>query len=173
MTPFEAWSGHKPDVTHFRIFGSRAWDRIPTKKRKALQPQSQECLFVMSSKDSKGYKMINFSTNRAFIERSAQFQEEPLPTVEVGESSSPLDPLIVSEETNEFADYDMSNNDDLITDPNSPTIPKWVSKRIHAAGELAGNPNDTRRTRSQFESALYVKDPLFVEKCYLMVESDL
>ena len=46
MTPFEAWSGHKPDVTHFRIFGSRAWARIPTKKRKDLQPQSQECLFV-------------------------------------------------------------------------------------------------------------------------------
>ena len=36
MTPFEAWSGHKPDVTHFRIFGSRAWARIPTEKRKAL-----------------------------------------------------------------------------------------------------------------------------------------
>ena len=39
---------------------------------------------------------------------------------------------------------------------------------IHAAGELAGNPNDTRRTRSQFESALCVKDPLFAEKRYLM-----
>ena len=35
MTLFEAWSGHKPDVTHFRIFGSRAWARIPTEKRKA------------------------------------------------------------------------------------------------------------------------------------------
>ena len=46
MTPFEAWSGHKPDVTHFSIFGSKAWARIPTEKRKALQPQSQECLFV-------------------------------------------------------------------------------------------------------------------------------
>ena len=45
MTPFEAWSGHKLDVTHFRIFASRAWARIPTEKRKALQPQSQECLF--------------------------------------------------------------------------------------------------------------------------------
>ena len=54
ITPFEAWSGHKPDVTHFRIFGSRAWDRIPTKKRKALQPQSQECLFFGNSEDSKG-----------------------------------------------------------------------------------------------------------------------
>ena len=46
MTPLEAWSGHKPDVTHFRIFGSKTWARIPTEKRKALQPQSQECLFV-------------------------------------------------------------------------------------------------------------------------------
>ena len=36
MTPFEAWSGYKPDVTHFRIFGSRAWARIPTEKRKAF-----------------------------------------------------------------------------------------------------------------------------------------
>ena len=36
MTPFEAWSGHKLDVTHFRIFGSRAWARIPTEKEKGF-----------------------------------------------------------------------------------------------------------------------------------------
>ena len=36
MTPFESWSGHKPDVTHFRIFGSKAWARIPVEKRKDL-----------------------------------------------------------------------------------------------------------------------------------------
>ena len=70
----------------------------------------------------------------------------------------------VSGETNEFADSDMSNNDDLIADPDSPTRPKWAAKTIHAAGELAGNPSDTRRTRSQFESALCMKDPLFAEK---------
>jgi hypothetical protein len=37
-TPYEAWSGLKLEVTHFRIFGSRAWARIPSKKRKALDP---------------------------------------------------------------------------------------------------------------------------------------
>ena len=111
-------------------------------------------------------------TNKSFIEISVQFEEEPLVAVEVGESSSLLEPLTVSEETNEFADSDMSDNDDLIADPNRPTRPKWVAKTIHVAGELAGNPNDTRRTRSQFESALCVKDPLFAEKCYLMVEYD-
>ena len=36
MTPFEAWSGHKPDVTHFNIFGSKAWARIPTKKKEGF-----------------------------------------------------------------------------------------------------------------------------------------
>jgi hypothetical protein len=35
-TPFEAWTGDKLDVTHFHIFGSRAWAHIPFEKRKAL-----------------------------------------------------------------------------------------------------------------------------------------
>ena len=50
-------------------------------------------------------------------------------------------------------------------------MPKWVAKTIHAAGELSRNPNDPRRTRSQFESTLCMKDPMFAEKCYMMVES--
>ena len=74
-------------MTHFRIFGSKAWDRIPTKKRKALQTQSQEFIFVGYSEDSKGCNLINLRTNKVFIERSVQFEEEPLAAVEVGESS--------------------------------------------------------------------------------------
>ena len=66
----------------------------------------------------------------------------------------------------------MYDNDDLIADPNIPTIPKWEANTIHAAGELARNPNDPRRTISQFESAMCMKDPIFAEKCYLMVESN-
>ena len=164
ITPFKSWIGHKPDVTHFRIFSSKAWARIPTKKRKALQPQSQECLFVRYYENSKGYKLINLSTNKYFIEISVQFEEDPLAAVEVGESSSPPEPLIVSEETNEFVDYDMSDNYYLIAYPNSHTRTKWTANTIHATRELAGNPSDTRRTRSQFESALCMKDPLFSEK---------
>ena len=35
-TPYEAWFGHKPNISHLEIFGSRAWDRIPSEKRKDL-----------------------------------------------------------------------------------------------------------------------------------------
>ena len=88
------------------------------------------------------------------------------------ESSSPLDPLNVSGEKNEFTDSDMSDNDDLIAYPNISTMPKWAVKTIQAAGELAGNPRDPRRTRSHFESALSVKDPCFDDKNFPMVEYD-
>ena len=81
--------------------------------------------------------------------------------MEVGESSSPPEPLNVSEEIVELAYSDMYDNDDLITYANSPTRPKWEANTIHAAGERVGNPNDPKRTRSQFESALCMKDPLF------------
>ena len=123
------------------------------------------CLFVWYSEDSKGYKLINLRTNKYFIEIKFQFEEEPLAAVEVRESSSSPQPLIVSEETNEFVDFDIFDNDDLIADLNDPTRPKWAVRTIHAVGELAWNPNDTCKTRSQFESALYVKDPLFDDKC--------
>jgi hypothetical protein len=45
-TPYEAWSGLKPEVAHFHIFGSRAWAQIHSEKRKALDPHSTEFIFV-------------------------------------------------------------------------------------------------------------------------------
>ena len=92
--------------------------------------------------------------------------------MEIGEASSPLEPQEVSKEFVEHADSDLSDGYYFTADPNSPKSHKWASKTLHAVGELAGDPNDPRRTRSQFESGLCMKDPMFDEKCYLMVEYD-
>ena len=43
-TPYESWFGHKPNISHFRNFVSRAWAQIPLEKRKALKPQREECI---------------------------------------------------------------------------------------------------------------------------------
>jgi hypothetical protein len=45
ITPEEAWTKIKPDVSHFCVFGSIAWAHIPDEKRKALQPKSEKCIF--------------------------------------------------------------------------------------------------------------------------------
>ena len=75
QTPFEAWSGTKPEVTHLRVFGSRAWARIPSEKRKALDPQSIECIFVGYPDGVKGYRLLIPSTDKLIIERSVKFEE--------------------------------------------------------------------------------------------------
>ena len=45
-TPFEAYFGHKMDVSNLQVFGSTAWARIPLDKRRDFQPQNIECLFI-------------------------------------------------------------------------------------------------------------------------------
>ena len=90
-TPCEAWSGHKPNVSHFRVFGSKAWDRIPPEKRKTLQPQIKESIMIGYSEYSKGYKFFYPSSQKTFIERSVQFEEEPMQEIELvkGDCSHP------------------------------------------------------------------------------------
>eukprot|EP00253_Pinus_taeda_P016659 PITA_16659 len=75
QTPFEAWSNTKPEITHLRVFGSRAWAQIPSEKRKALDPQSIECIFVGYPNGVKGYRLLIPSTNKLIIERSVKFEE--------------------------------------------------------------------------------------------------
>jgi hypothetical protein len=62
-TPYEAWSGLKPKVTHFRIFGSCAWAKISSEKRNALDPQTTECIFVGYSDGVKRYRLIDLSSD--------------------------------------------------------------------------------------------------------------
>jgi hypothetical protein len=65
-------------VVHFRIFGSRAWARIPSEKRKALDPQRTECIFFGYPDGVKGYQLIDLSSDCLIIERSVQFEESVL-----------------------------------------------------------------------------------------------
>ena len=46
ITPEEAWSSIKPDVSHFRVFGSEAWAHIPYEKHKALEPKCSRMLLL-------------------------------------------------------------------------------------------------------------------------------
>ena len=46
ITPEEAWSSIKPDVTHFQVFVSEAWYHILDEKHKALEPKSENVFLL-------------------------------------------------------------------------------------------------------------------------------
>ena len=69
-TPFEAYFGHKLDVSNLRVSRSTAWARIPLDKRRDLQLQSIECLFIGYPDESKGFNLLDMRTKEIIIERS-------------------------------------------------------------------------------------------------------
>ena len=101
-TPFEAYFGHKPDVSNLQVFGSTAWAWIPLDKRRALQPQSIECMFIGYPDEYKGLKLLEINTKQIIIEISVKF-DQPLQEVE-----------LVKEKTAEFSSYSNEYLDDEI-----------------------------------------------------------
>ena len=54
-------------------------------------------------------------------------------------------------------------------------LPTWAQQTLSSAGDNIGNPDDPRRTRSDFQRAgivLYCPDYLLSKYCYLMIISD-
>ncbi|KAL6320051.1 hypothetical protein AAG906_004445 [Vitis piasezkii] len=64
MTPEEAWSGRKPAVDHFKIFGCIAYAHVPDEKRKKLDDKGEKCVFLGVSEASKAYKLFNPLTKK-------------------------------------------------------------------------------------------------------------
>ena len=75
-TPFKELLGHKPNVSHSRVFGSKSWAIILIDKRKAFQAQSCEFIVLGYVEDAEAYKLMELATRRCFIERSVQFEED-------------------------------------------------------------------------------------------------
>lgn len=76
MTPQDAWSGQKPIVSHFRIFGSIAYSHIPDEKRGKLYDKSEKCIMVGYSENSEAYCLYNPITKKLIISRDVEFNEE-------------------------------------------------------------------------------------------------
>ena len=46
MTPFEAWTGEKPNVEHLRLFGCAAYAHVAKDDRKKLDVKSRKCILL-------------------------------------------------------------------------------------------------------------------------------
>ncbi|KAK2427210.1 putative mitochondrial protein [Trifolium repens] len=75
MTPEEAWSGRKPSVHHFRVFGCLAHVHVPDVHRKKLDGKSIKCVLLGVSEESKAYKLYEPVGKRIIVSRDVIFEE--------------------------------------------------------------------------------------------------
>jgi hypothetical protein len=68
-TPWEAFYGEKPDVSHMRVFGARAFMHVPRALRHKLEPISEKGWFIGYEADARAYRLQRERDNRVIISR--------------------------------------------------------------------------------------------------------
>ncbi|CAL8176431.1 unnamed protein product [Prunus armeniaca] len=59
QTPEEAWSGVKPTVDYFKVFGCVSHVHVPDSKRTKLDDKSLRCVLLGVSEESKAYRLYD------------------------------------------------------------------------------------------------------------------
>jgi transposase InsO family protein len=75
MTPEKAWSGTKPAVHHFRVFGCLAHVHIPDVHRRKLDDKSIPCFLLGLSEESRGYKLYDPTHKKIIVRKDVVFDE--------------------------------------------------------------------------------------------------
>ncbi|XP_071940050.1 uncharacterized protein [Coffea arabica] len=74
-TPQEVWTGMKPDISHFKVFGCLAYVHVPDHLRKKLDDKAEKCIFIGYSHETKGYKLFNPDTRKVIVSKDVTFNE--------------------------------------------------------------------------------------------------
>ncbi|KAI5316393.1 hypothetical protein L3X38_036100 [Prunus dulcis] len=75
-TPEEAWSGVKPSMGHFRIFGCISHVPVPDQRRIKLDNKSLKCIFFGVSDESKAYRLFDLISKKIIVSRDVVFKED-------------------------------------------------------------------------------------------------
>jgi hypothetical protein len=76
MTHEEAFSGKKPEVGQFQIFGHITYSYVPSKKRTKMEPMAERGIFVGYSETSKAFCIYLPSLRKTVLRRDVRFEED-------------------------------------------------------------------------------------------------
>ena len=76
MTPYEAWTGRKPSLGHFRVFGCLAFVHIPEERRKKLDYRAVPGIFVGYCTTNKQYLVYDPINRKLIRSRDVVFRED-------------------------------------------------------------------------------------------------
>jgi hypothetical protein len=76
ITPEESFTGVKPEIGHFRIFGCPIYFHVPKEKRSKLDPSGKKGTFVGYSESLKEYRIYISGQRQIEVSKDVIFEEE-------------------------------------------------------------------------------------------------
>ncbi|KAL8119474.1 hypothetical protein AgCh_016844 [Apium graveolens] len=88
VTPYEAWSGSKPDIGHIRVFGCKAHMKVPSQGVKKLDDRSVCVVNLGKEPGSKAYRLYNPVERQVYVSKDVVFEvDKSWPWEDLGEDS--------------------------------------------------------------------------------------
>lgn len=75
-TPYELWSGERPDISNMRIFGCKVMVHVPKQQRRKWDKKSNGMVFVGYDPNTKGYRVYDPTTRKIHTSRDVIFHED-------------------------------------------------------------------------------------------------
>ena len=75
-TPEEAFTGKKPNVSHFKIFGSYAYVHVTKDTRKNMEPTTEIGIFVGYTETPHNYRVYFPNRRMIIVRQDIKFDEE-------------------------------------------------------------------------------------------------
>jgi hypothetical protein len=75
MTPYEAWFGRKPNLSHLRMFGCSAYMHIPAHEWSKFSTRAQKCVFVGYCETQKEFRLWDLVRRKICVSRDVIFNE--------------------------------------------------------------------------------------------------
>ncbi|CAK1592203.1 unnamed protein product [Parnassius mnemosyne] len=106
-TPIEIWTGHKPDLSHVRIFGSPVMTHVPKNKRLKWDKKAVKYISVGYSENVKDYRLYNPETREICTSKDVIIMELDTTEIEINEGQ-----LKEQQSVEQESDNTLTNQDD-------------------------------------------------------------
>ncbi|KAG6514647.1 hypothetical protein ZIOFF_025016 [Zingiber officinale] len=94
-TPFEAWMGRKPHLTHLKVFGCIAYAKNTTPHLKKLDDRSSPMVYLGVEEGCKAHRLFDPRHNKLQVSRDVIFQENSEWTWNAGADKEDLPEFVV------------------------------------------------------------------------------
>ena len=140
-TPFEVITGTKPNLSHLKAFGSKAYVHIPKEKRNKLDFKSIPGYMIGYSVNSKGYRIL-LDNQTVIVSRDVIFNESPSTTTKTNDNSFLQRPTDNNKPAESHQDLPDSSSESAASDNESEDSDEDDGDNPPGSGAGSGN-NDT------------------------------
>lgn len=76
ITRQEIWTGKRPTIEQYRVFGSCAYKFKEDHRRKNVDPKAQKLMFVGYTRTDRRYRLLHWEKKRMILTAHVKFDEK-------------------------------------------------------------------------------------------------